>query len=250
MIRNHTDILMACFLLLFFALGWRQGFLRVVLGPVVLVVCSIFAVIDYDLNHNLFRSLAIALGGTMGIVILLKILFFFARHTVDKMHRDQTFWFSRLLGGLINMVWKGSFLFAILLAISSFPLNIPKIKEIKDDIKSSRSMGWLNTFIFANTSSVATLVKTSDIIRHPTKHEEITNSPEYQNFISDEKVQAILADQRVSKLIDEKDFIQLLSHPKIKDFLKDKQATQKLTQLTQQIYREGKKTSGDEGDNK
>jgi hypothetical protein len=57
------------------------------------------------------------------------------------------------------------------------------------------------------------------------------SAEDLESINQDEKLQAVLADEQIKKMIEEKDFGRLLSNPKIQDLVKDKVFIEKLIKL-------------------
>jgi hypothetical protein len=235
---SHTDIIVSCLLFIFFYTGWRKGLFRVILGPLSLIIASFFALLEYDLSRDLFKALSIVAIGTIGLSLTGHLFLFVCRRTTDQKFRGQTFILSRLLGGALNVAWKGFILAILFWAIVSFPLNVGIFKTAKEDINRSRTLSIFNTTVLPYIPTMKKFLNTTEILVSPSRLPAITQTREYKEFVGEKDVAAILADEGIKKMVEQKNYIQLMANPKVKNFLQNKESIEKLGRLTRRIYKE------------
>lgn len=233
---NTTDAIVLVLFLFFFWSGWRKGLLRSILGPLSLLLCSVAGIVYYDVSGNMFKAATIALAGSFILAFVIRILLFMGRATADKQYRDQTFIVSRILGGLLNLAWKGTIVLAVIFFTTLVPLNLPTLKTIKDDINSSKTLAYLNLYALSKTGKVRDAMKVFDVLKDPSKFETVTATKEYRAFATNPKVKEAFSDQDVVKLVEDRNVSQLLTHPKIKDLLRDEEVMKDFSDLVKKIY--------------
>jgi len=245
MTTPYTDIIVGILLLFAFYTGWRKGLFRMILGPLALLFCTFFGALNYDVNQNLFQSLLIITVGTFLLTIVARTILFITRRTIDKAYRDKSFTISRLLGGLVSLVWKGSFLCLAILTIMSLPFTFGRLKDVKADISRSATMAFINGYLLGKFPPIQTVLKTADLLHQPNINIGIASSSEYKAFTNDPQVRAVMSDPQVHEALEKKEFIPLLTNPKVRKLLKNEETMRNLSKLTRKIYEENTKKTAE-----
>jgi hypothetical protein len=231
-----TDIVMLCFLTFSFLTGWHNGLFRTILGPLSILLCAIAAIIYYDVSHNLIMSLLIASVGSIALALIFKIFFMFARSTVDKNYRNTTFIGSRLLGGLLNMSWKAALLSVVLILTTLLPGQLFQLRRIQDDVKQSVSYQLIQKYAFRKAPQSQNIIETLKVLQDPERLRRMSDTPEYQEFYSDEQLQSLITDEQIAEQIRNKDISGLMSNPKILDLMQNEELLEKFGRLSKKIY--------------
>ncbi|MFA5260555.1 MAG: CvpA family protein [Candidatus Omnitrophota bacterium] len=234
----YTDYGVAITGILFFVSGFRKGLCRTLVGPLSLVLCSIAAIIYYDITGNILNALIIALIGTVILSLSFRLVLIIGKSTIGKTGENTTLLLSRVLGGIVNLAWKWSILFGILFLLTLIPFNALNLGTIKNDINGSISFSLLNQIVLSRIPQTKNIKQAFRILENPQKLQTLSTRPEYKELMSDPKVKAITEDKEIQTLMDNQDYIKLLSHPKIKSLLKDDKLMEKLARLSESFYRE------------
>ncbi|MDZ4243259.1 MAG: CvpA family protein, partial [Candidatus Omnitrophota bacterium] len=134
---TKTDIVLLCLFLFFLLNGWRRGFLRTILAPLCLLICTVIGVFIYDLTHNIVKAAAFVSVGTLVATLLAHILLGMAKRTVDPNYRDYCIWYSRLLGSLFGLAWEGGITVLIVISLTLAPMKLYGIEKVQDDVQRS-----------------------------------------------------------------------------------------------------------------
>ena len=235
---TYTDYGVAITGILFFLIGFRKGLFRTLIGPLSLLLCSVAAVIYYDITANVLNTLMIAFIGTIILSLVFRMIFIIGKSTVGKTGEDTTLLFSRILGGLLNLIWKWSILFGMLFLLTLIPFNALNLGTIKNDINGSVSFRLLNRLVLSRIPQTKRIKQAFRVLENPKKLQTLSSSPEYRDLMADPKVKALTEDKEIQALVDKQDYVKLLSHPKIKALLKDDELLSKLTRLSESLYRD------------
>ncbi len=230
-----TDLIVLLLLIFFVYRGWRRGLLRSLIGPAALVICWVIAMIHYDLNKNIFTALSIAIGGTFILTIAAHIVLSLMRLTVDKEYRDYVFWRSRLLGGLLNLVWKGAMIGLILLALALVPPGPFGLQKMHNDITGS--------FFYAQAQRIVSAIKpakdtvdTLEMINDSHYLDKLSETKEYEALMNDKQIRDLRQDPEIAEMMDKKDIAGLMSNPKIIKLMQDEEFVKKLNELSRKAY--------------
>ncbi|HPB68094.1 MAG TPA: CvpA family protein [Candidatus Omnitrophota bacterium] len=224
-------------LILFFS-GYRNGLCRTLSGPVAFLLCCVGAVIYYDITGNILYALMIASIGTLLLSMAFRLVLMIGKSTIGKTGNDTTILLSRILGGLVNLAWRGSLLFGILFLVTLIPFNALNLGTIKNDINGSVSFSILNRFVLNRIPQTKKIKQAFRVLENPKKLQTLSMDPEYKALLSDPKVKDITEDQEIQKLINKQDYLKLLSHPKIKSLMKDDTLLEKIARLSESLTRE------------
>jgi hypothetical protein len=235
-VTSLTDIVVLVLMAFFFWRGWHSGLLRAFLGPICFGICLIIGVIHFDLTNNIMTALMIVGLGTWGLSTLLRLSLFIARRGIPKDHKNYVFGGSRLLGGIVSVFWAGSITLIILFVLAILPIPIAKFAEIQKDIHSSYTYGLLNNYVLYKNPATQKTVMALYILQDPVQMQKLSTLPEFQSFFSDPKIQDLLLDTEIVKLIEKKDAAHLIAHPKVKAIITDDGLMGKLFRLSKTLY--------------
>ncbi len=231
------DYIILAFLISFFISGWTKGAFRSFIGPIAFIFFSLIAVINYDLNQNLVKSLAIVAIGTSVTMIIVWILWTLSRRAVPAEERYFLFWGSRLVGGIVTLAWRGIILALILIFITILPTSMVG-QRAKQIIKESRTYAAIHIYL---TDFLPYMEKTSrfvEVFASPSWSEPIQDTSAYQGFVENEKIQSLLNDPETMEQIQNKDIVQVLSNPKVTSILTDEELMQEFTALVKLAVKE------------
>lgn len=212
--------------------GWSQGFLRSILGPVALVLCSFLAFLYFQTTHNLFGAL---LFGTLG-PILLNVLFALLLGGKKTNPDDQPISSnSRALGALFNLSWNTGLLILFLFCILLIPANAFGLTKIHSDINRSATISLLNKLLPKHLPPVEHFQKTLNVLKDPKERGAIESSAEYKAIAQDQKIKNILTDQNLIEQIRRGEMAKVLSNPKIQELSHDKELIKKFLDLESSV---------------
>lgn len=234
-----TDAVVLCLLLYFFFSGWRKGLLRSFIGPLSLLASSIFAIIHYDIFQNAFKSFLIAVLGGGVLAVVIRIFFFLAQGSVKKEYRHP-FILSSILGAVGNLAWQGMVVFIALLILPLFPFQLLGMNYVRDDLTHSVSYNLVQYCLLKKIPRTKNLAETLWSLQDPSKIQQLASAEEYRSLVDDGRIQEILADPQIKGYFRTKDFVRLLSHPKVVNLLKDERLVEKLNRLSRKIYEQEK----------
>ncbi|HOY09231.1 MAG TPA: CvpA family protein [Candidatus Omnitrophota bacterium] len=235
---TYTDYGVAITGIIFFISGFRRGLCRVLIGPIALALCSITAIIYYDITGNILNALIIAFIGTMILSLAFRLVLIIGKSTIGKTGKSTTLVLSRVLGGVVNLAWKWGVLFGILFLLTLIPFNALNLGTVKDDINGSVSFSLLNQIVLSRIPQTQKIKQAFRVLENPKKLQALSTRPECKELMSDPKIKGITEDQEIQTLMDNQDYIKLLSHPKIKALLKDDNLMEKLTRFSESFFRE------------
>jgi len=215
--------------------GWRRGFLRSLLGPLSLVVCSVLSFVYFQKTHNLFWSLLLCILGPLLLNILLALLLRSGQKTDEEGQSISSG--SRILGALFNLSWNTGILILFLVWILMIPANVFGLAKIHSDINGSMTISLLNQRLPNHLPLVDHFQNTWRVLNNPKERKMIESSLEYKAIAQDEKIQGILADQNLIGQIHRGEMTKVLSNPNIQEIFQDKELIKKFLALENSILR-------------
>ena len=233
---TFTDVLVLIILGWAFFRGWQKGIITAIIGPIVFVFFSIVAVINYDANYNVVKSILIALIGTILTSTIIRVGLFFAKRSVNKEFRNHVFFTSRVAGSVLNTLWKGCIVATVLMVLTLLPGRMLGIESMQQNILSSQAYGFIMKHIVEKDIKLKSTVSAFSVFRNSHKLSELSYSREYQDITSDPKVKSLLSDQELKKAIKKKDVLKILLSQKVLNTLTDKGVIKKLSNLSKKIY--------------
>ncbi|HLD70212.1 MAG TPA: CvpA family protein [Candidatus Omnitrophota bacterium] len=215
--------------------GWRRGFLRSILGPLALILCSFFSLIYFQITHNLFLTLLFGILGPILLNILFALLLGSGKKTTPENQSISSI--SRILGALFNFSWNTGLLILFLVWILIIPANVFGLAKIHSDINRSLTISLLNKLLPDRLPMVERFQNTWNVLNDPKKRGAIESSLEYKAIAQDQKIQNILADQNLIEQIRRGEIAKVLSNPKIREISQDKELIKKFLDLESSILR-------------
>ena len=229
-----TDLSVVLLLVYFFYAGWKKGLLRILMGPIALVVGSIVAYIYYQQTKNLAISLIIGIVGPLLIEIGLSLILKFTADAKKK--EDQPiFTWGQFGGGIINLFWNGSIVALVLIFIAIVPFSVPWFEHIQTDVLHSRSFVILNQCSGNKLRSSQTSTPTAKMAANSKQAKNIQSTPEFQKLMDDPRIQALYNDPETLQEIKDKDIVKLLSNPKMQTVLQDPKLLQQFLAVNQKM---------------
>jgi uncharacterized membrane protein len=230
---SYIDILLLLSFTVFFARGWQKGLLLSVMGPISLIIGCFLAYINFQTTKNMVSSMLISLiapiGLNFGFSMFLKL---WMNPNADS---KPSFSVNRLLGGLLGVLWSGGMLIISLILMSvAPPWGVMKsLQEVLNDSKIYATIQ--NKFVNKETASALDLQKTLQLFQDEEKLEALQSTDEFQDFIQDPKIRALLMDEESVKQMQNKDMVGLLQNPQLMDILQDKKTLAKFVALHQRM---------------
>jgi|SRR3989338_2689605 len=232
---NIVDIFLFCFLLFFLLDGWRKGFLKSVLGPLIFIVCSIGGMIYFDLTQNFVKAILLTTSTSMFLTIVLLILFNLGKRSVDPTYRDYSPLLGRFLGSIVNVFWQGAILFIIVFLIPLAPLQIFGLNKMQSRIQQSFCYSYI-TAKLSEVPAVKGVITAFSIFENPDAMQELSSTQEFQNFFSNKKVQLLVNDENFMEKVRRRDMSKILGDPRILDIFGDDYLMDNFGQLAKKIY--------------
>lgn len=230
------DKIITAALCVFFISGWMRGFLKSLIGPFSFLCCFISAVIFYDLNRNILIATIIATAGTLALAITLNMLLIIALSTVNKELRGKTFFISRLLGSVINVIWQGNIFLVFIILFSLLPLNNEKMENLQKQISDSKLVAWYHQKIINRDNRLQAAVLSFSALKDPAQLRAITQTKTFEEFYQKEKVQNFLNDPEVIDALTAKDSVKLIRNESARDLVTDNDTMSALTKVVRKVY--------------
>ncbi len=232
-----TDAISAIILLGFALNGWLKGFLRVILGPISLVLATVVSYVYYQSTQNIPIALAIGAIGPF----LLKFCLQFAVNTwnsaIDRNLPPSLV--SRAVGACLGIAWGACLVGLMVLMIAVIPLppgtgTLQKSQQnVKDSYVFSRLPSFGKDLALANEQPAKGGQPTNGTF--PVLNQEMAqrfrSSEEFKTLMDDPKVQEIFKDEATIKQIENKDFGKLLTNKKFLKLLADPKLLEKMMHL-------------------
>lgn len=233
-----TDFIVIIILSIFFLLGWRKGFFRSIIGPLALIIASIFSVQYYIKTQNIPIALLISILGPSVIHLTFILLLNVWHLTIDDKKDFSTL--SRFSGGALSTFWRGSLFILTLILITIIPSgNFVKLKSVQDNIVGSKTYIVIAKAFkkFAPNEKVK-IESITNLISHPDQLKKLESTKQYQDLAEDKTFQEIFQDEEFLELAKEQNIPKLLAHPNMKLILQDKNLVQKLMAFQKQMIEE------------
>lgn len=227
--EDKIDYIISGIFFLFFIIGCFKGFLKAVIGPLSLIACWTYALYHYKLNQNFMIAVGISMLGpiilSIGISLILKIF----KKIFNKEAEISPL--SRLAGGVVSMAWSGFYFILMILLVAMIPINTPKFKTFKEDLKKTKSYYFAKVYVANHIPSFDSLDKISSAIEDPQIMEEISQSKRFKKLLTNSKVQNLYEDPEIKDLIKDKNYSQLISNPKIQELMKDQDLVMEFAEI-------------------
>lgn len=234
MTLTTVDYAVIGILLYFFYRGCCKGLFKTLIGPLALVIAWVGAYIYYQKTKNFGISLVLCVIGPFIVTLVLSVfLKLWHKATKDKSELPTS---SRILGGLFNVAWGGSYIAILLLIAGMIPLRFGWIKRAQDPILESHSYRLVKKWTERNMPAASLdLEKITDVFEDPDKLAQFESTSEYQELMADERLQDMYADKEVAEQLRTKNYGQLLTNPKFQAVFEDPELLKKIFALNQKI---------------
>jgi hypothetical protein len=213
-----TDYIIGGLFFFYFWRGWCRGFLRAVIGPGAFIVSLLVGILYFDLTQNIPKTLSVIFIGTIAIAIILKIILFIGRQSLNKKDRKYIFIGSRLLGGAINLGYKGTVTMSALFLFLQVPGSLFDIAEYQEPIRTSTAYALFAQRVLPQFPPAGNLLAIMDKVTNPSKTHEL------------------IADAEIQQMIKEKNVKDLLTHPKFLKIMRDDKLMRQMTKLSKRLY--------------
>ena len=227
---NSIDCISGLIFLILFWQGYSKGFFKTILGPIVLVLCSVLSFYYFQQTKNIIGSLII---GTLGPIII-GIIYSMLSKTFNFL-TDQDVepgFISRMLGGCLNLSWGGGIVILFLLLIMILPKEISRIAGIQSKIQKS----WIYTIIYTPFNKILNQKDGAEkqnpikflLMQDQTKLKELAQHKEFRELLADSRLRRIFSDSAIQQQIQNKEFDKLMTNPKILTLVQDTEFVQKI----------------------
>jgi len=238
-----TDYIIVAAILYLFYKGWSKGLLRTLLGPLSLVICCVAGFAYYQKTQNLSISLLISIIGPFILTMLTSLgLKFWRKAVSDKTAPSLS---SSLMGSMFSILWGGSYIVLILFTIKMIPPQVFSFRsvwyeKVQNDVTSSKSYAILDGLIKDRMPAASLdLKKIALMMQDPSFIEQFESTEEFQNLVEDKRLKAIFSDEETAELIRSKNYIKILSNPKIQAVFQDQELLEKMFALNKRIMEGG-----------
>jgi uncharacterized membrane protein required for colicin V production len=235
-----TDIIVLFIIVFFIYRGWQKGFLRTILGPLSLVLCTFGAYVYYYKTKNIPFSLLIAFIGPIGLTIFVGLSLTIWRRFFNK--EGKISHLSRILGSFLNLLWSGSILVGVLTLLLFIPQKMPFFRTTQKDFHKSITYKYLNNFFQKRIPSLANIEQRINVLSLDPQQQPKEVSDKLNELRQDERIQSILSDPVIANQIEKRDISQLISNPKILAIAQDEDLMMKFLDIYKSLPQENKAT--------
>lgn len=229
-----TDSVVLALTLYFLYRGWSQGLLRTLLGPAALILGCVMAAIYYARNHNIIMAFAISIVAPFVLNLLLSFTLTVWHKTVnaDKPISGA----SRGWGAGLCALWGVINLLLIIVLIALVPGNAAWLERTRQDIFNSRTYSlvdqWTRHLVPGKSIDIRAV---SQVLKNPDQLRHLQSSAEYKAVWEDKTIQELLADEKIMKDIQDKNFTNLLANPKMQAVMKNPGMVKKILDMNIKI---------------
>lgn len=228
------DSIVSALLLYFLYRGWAKGFLRTLIGPISLIVACIAGIIYYSSTHNIMAGILIGVLGPILLNILFSISINIWHQTVN-VNRPLSY-ASRLLGSGFSLVWGSLHLALMIILLFMIPLDFPWLRHLREQVLLSRSYAVIQqqtkTILPVKSLNAPQLL---EMLRDPAHLEEVHSLEEYKTLMEEKVIMDILSDEDILRYIEDKNFSQLMTNPKVQSLLENPEVLRKVFDLNIKI---------------
>ncbi len=235
---NSADWIIIAFLLLFFLNGIRKGLVKILIGPLALIIATIFSYFYYIKTKQIVPSLLIGLLGPFILEIMFHLLLKFWQKAVSAPQSISIP--SRVGGGAISLIWGAALSALTVVLIMVLPKELPYLKSFQSQINNS----WIYNSVsrWQKKSHPKLQIPSFDqqmaALADPKKTETLQSSPEFMALINDPDMQKIFQDEETVKQIQSKDFTKLLTNPKVLELMQNEELLKKMMGLQQKMLQD------------
>lgn len=232
-----TDIIVVVFAAYFFLSGWKKGVLRIILGPISLLIGTIAAYIYYINTHDLLKSLIFSIAAPVLIHLFFALILKLSSSIFKKESKPSTL--SSFLAALFSLTWSGSILIFCILLIVFMPVKALWFQNIQANIFQSKTFSILDQISGKRISAVT--IKTQNIanvLQDKEKMQKLQQTDEFEEIYANEHIKALVEDEETAKMLQERDVLKLMENPHMKAVLADKALLEKFLELNKKIIKE------------
>ncbi len=249
---NSVDVGIAVVLAFCFWKGWSKGIARSLMGPVSLVICFFYGYAYYARTHNYLISLVIWIAGPVIVTSLFSFsLWMFNRFkvVVDQESENRLGGMSRLLGGVFSDLWIMAIAGVAFVLIAFVPMELSVLGKVRGTILDSRTFGlFADTFgdwipVLKSPRTMEGLLSTDQA-----RLKNLEHTQEYQDVVTDPRLQFLMSDADIREKIDNKDFMALLNDERIQQIMQNPELVQKFLKLNQKMILQGRASGPGEGE--
>ena len=233
-----TDYIFAALLLFYFIYGWRKGLLNAIITPVSFLIFFIVGIINYDLRENMPKAIMIVIIGTISLSIIVRLLLIIGRAGVREDYRNFTFLWSRILGSMISLLWRGICTVLFLLLFTVLITQNSLIQRLQKNVTGSMTYKLIHVYIVGQIPHVQTSYMCLQVFRNPEEMIMVSSTQEYKDFFGTPHIKALAQDLTIMEHINNKEFFPLFFNPKIEDVMNDARIMKKFARLMKRVYQE------------
>ncbi|MCK5215493.1 MAG: CvpA family protein [Candidatus Omnitrophica bacterium] len=228
-----TDIVVLILGLYYLWRGWRKGLFRTILGPFSLLLCVVAAYIYYQQTGNLLTSIAIGMAGPIVVTLIFSILLYLWGKVQGKEAKLSLV--SRMVGAGLSFSWAAAMIVLSFVIFSFIPAQYFPATSFRDDINGSMTFAYLSEVMEDRIPSMKQVRLDQPIIQTEASQEMLRSTDEYQFLIEDERIKDLLSDERIVTNIEEKNYMQLLTDPKMQQVYADKELVESFIKLSNRL---------------
>jgi len=137
------------------------------------------------------------------------------------------------------LISAGRRLWQDLLSFSSQPCRTLffNVRASKKDVINSTTYEYVEYYAINNTPALYNLKETIEVLGNPEKMAHLETNTDYQLFINNPKVQALINDKETMRQMKDKNILQLIDNPKIKAVFTDNELMKRFTNIGHRIYK-------------
>jgi chromate transport protein ChrA len=231
---NIIDIVLIIILTLYFIKGLFRGFLRTVLGPFALIIGTLIAFLYYQRGGDFTRALLVCIIAPIVINLILALTLKIWQKAAKKSGEPSLL--SRSSGAVLSLVWSGAWIVLTVIFLAMLPAQWQWLRGTQMSIAKSKTYAFIQLALGDKiSSSTINAYQLSDVLQDPKKFNSLKNTQEYDNLISDETIRDLLTDEETMSQIKDQNIPKLLTNPKFKVLLNDKDLIKKIFALQEKL---------------
>ncbi len=212
------DKIILGFLLIFGINGFRKGAIRMAFDFFSLFLNVAISFLVFKITRNPLKAWVVFV--LIGIILPLAFKFIYKKIAQRPDYRLSIL--NRSFGLLLGFFWFIIILGVIFFSIILLPDKIPFVSIIKERVLSSNSYTLFVKFIPINNMGLVKRIDTAyKIISDKNSQEKLRDNPKLKELSQNDKIKAITEDEDLVFALQEKNYLKVLSHPKILAILQD-----------------------------
>lgn len=231
-----TDITISLLLAYCLYSGWIKGIVRILIGPLTLVISLAIAIFYFKQTHNFSYTFLILILGPLFLSIIWAIHLFLLRKKIDA--EPSVSLLSRLLGMVFNLAWGIVLIAPTLMTIMLIPLPFAGLKAVQKDIGNSYAYGGCQKLLKKHTTPLYDVEKVVTVFKDPARVEQLQTLPEYQKISENPLVIKVIEDKEIMKQIQSGDIIKVMKNPNIQALINDQELMEQFIKLSQKLLKE------------